>query len=112
MLFDLRGRGRRRTVKIVYVTLAFLMGGGLVFFGIGGDVSGGLVDAITDRGSSGDTGEERFVKKEQDTLARTRTRPNDPAAWAELVRARVQLAGFGDRYDANTDTYNDEGKAK
>ena len=30
MLFDLRGRGRRRTVKIVYITLAFLMVGGLV----------------------------------------------------------------------------------
>ena len=35
MLFDLRGTGRRRTVKIVYVTLAILMGGGLVLFGIG-----------------------------------------------------------------------------
>ena len=34
MLFDLRGRGRRRTVKIVYITLALLMGGGLVLFGI------------------------------------------------------------------------------
>ena len=29
MLFDLRARGRRRTVKIVYVFLALLMGGGL-----------------------------------------------------------------------------------
>ena len=37
MLFDLRGAGRRRTVKVVYITLAFLMGGGLVLFGIGGD---------------------------------------------------------------------------
>ena len=51
MLFDLRGSGRRRTVKIVYITLAFLMGGGLVLFGIGGGggISGGLVDAITER---------------------------------------------------------------
>ena len=49
MLFDLRGSGRRRTVKIVYIALAFLMGGGLVLFGIGGGggISGGLVDAIT-----------------------------------------------------------------
>ncbi len=49
MLFDLRGRGRRRTVKIVYITLALLMGGGLVLFGIGGGgaMQGGLVDAIT-----------------------------------------------------------------
>jgi len=54
MLFDLRGAGRRRTVKVVYITLAFLMGGGLVLFVIGGDVSGGLVDAITERGTGDD----------------------------------------------------------
>ena len=51
MLFDLRGSGRRTTVKVVYLFLAVLMGGGLILFGIGGSVSGGLVDAIT--GSSG-----------------------------------------------------------
>src|ERR687890_339893 len=56
MLFDLRGAGRRTTVKVVYLTLAVLMGGGLVLFGIGGDVSGGLVDAITNpRRSAGPT---------------------------------------------------------
>ena len=38
MLFDLRGAHRRRVVKIVYVALALLMGGGLVLFGIGGAV--------------------------------------------------------------------------
>ena len=47
MLFDLRGRGRRNTIKVIYIMLAFLMGGGLVLFGIGGNTSGGLVDAIT-----------------------------------------------------------------
>ena len=46
MLFDLRGRGRRRTVQTIYLTLAVLMGGGLVLFGIGGSVSGGLFDAV------------------------------------------------------------------
>ena len=66
MLFDLRGRGRRRTVKIVYITLALLMGGGLVLFGIGGGgaMSGGLVDAITGS-SGGDTGSARFDKAER-----------------------------------------------
>ena len=34
MLFDLRGRGRRRTVQVIYLSLAILMGGGLVLFGI------------------------------------------------------------------------------
>ena len=46
MLFDLRGRGRRRTVQVIYLSLAILMGGGLVLFGIGGATSGGLIDAI------------------------------------------------------------------
>ena len=111
MLFDLRGRGRRTTIKVIYVTLALLLGGGLVLFGIGGDVSGGLVDAITERGT-GDTGEERFEKQEADALARTQRTPDDPQAWAELARARVQLATFGDRYNANTDEYSEEGAAK
>ena len=51
MLFDLRGKGRRRTVKIVYGGLALLLGLGLVAFGIGGATSGGLVDAFTGGGS-------------------------------------------------------------
>jgi len=38
MLFDLHGR-RRRVVQATYLALAVLMGGGLVLFGVGGDVS-------------------------------------------------------------------------
>ena len=52
MLFDLRGRGRRRTVQVIYLTLAILMGGGLVLFGIGGGTNGGLFDAIGGNGGS------------------------------------------------------------
>ena len=112
MLFDLRGRGRRRTVKIVYVTLAFLMGGGLVLFGIGGDVSGGLVDAITERSGGGDDGTQRFLQRERTAAAKTRANPQDATAWAELARARVQNAGVGDNFDPNSNTYTDSGKAK
>ena len=113
MLFDLRGRGRRRTVKVVYITLALLMGGGLVLFGIGGGgaMQGGLVDAITGS-SGGDTGAERFDKKEKAALAATAARPEDPTAWAELARARVHTAGFGDNFDPNAGTYTESGKAK
>jgi hypothetical protein len=113
MLFDLRGRGRRRTVKFVYITLAVLMGGGLVLFGIGGGgaMQGGLVDAITGS-SGGDTGTGRFEAKERAALVATQQRPQDPKAWAELARARVQTAGVGDNFDPNTATYTDTGKAK
>ena len=34
MLFDLRSRGRRTTVRGVYLLLAILMGGGLILFGV------------------------------------------------------------------------------
>ena len=113
MLFDLRGRGRRRTIKAVYITLALLMGGGLVLFGIGGGgaMQGGLVDAITGS-SGGDTGAERFEERERAALSATRTRPQDPAAWAELARVRVQVAGIGENFDPNTNGYTESGRAK
>jgi hypothetical protein len=112
MLFDLRGAGRRRTVKVVYITLAFLMGGGLVLFGIGGDVSGGLVDAITERGAGGDDGSDRFRKQEAAALKRTQANPQDAPAWAALARARFQLAGIGENFDPAKGTFTKGGTAK
>jgi hypothetical protein len=112
MLFDLRGRGRRRFIKVIYVTLAFLMGGGLVLFGIGGSVSGGLVDAITGSSSGGNSPDERAKKNAEAALRRTKANPQDAAAWNALTRARVQVATSGDLYDANKDTYSDKGKEK
>ena len=110
MLFDLRGTGRRRVVKVVYITLAFLMGGGLVFFGIGGDVSGGLVDAITERGTT-DDGTDRSRTPEPDALARTKANPQDAPAWAALARARFQLAGQGENFDAEKGDFTAKGRA-
>src|SRR5687768_13964488 len=107
MLFDLRGKGRRRVIKIVYVTLAFLLGGGLVLFGIGGDVSGGLVDAITGA-PSGDTGEKRYREEAAAAAARVKANPQDPAAWRALTRARINVATSGDLYDSTKGTYTDE----
>ena len=70
MLFDLRGR-RRRAVQAIYLMLAVLMGGGLVLFGIGGDVSGGFLDAFTGGGGGGgnDAIEKRIDKREQQLSA-------------------------------------------
>jgi len=110
MLFDLRGAGRRTTVKVVYLTLAVLMGGGLVLFGIGGDVSGGLVDAITGSSSTGSIGTDRFRDRAADARRRAEANPDDPAAWATLARARFQLASAPDFLDPQTGQYNDEGK--
>src|SRR3954469_13419523 len=114
MLFDLRGSGRRRIVKIVYITLAFLMGGGLVLFGIGGGggISGGLVDAITGTSGGGDTSANRFRKQEAAAIARTRANPHDAPAWAALARARFQLAGAGENFDPAKGTFTKAGVAK
>src|SRR3954454_8180773 len=113
MLFDLRGSGRRRTVKIVYITLAFLMGGGLVLFGIGGGggISGGLLDAITDQSGGTDTSADRFTKQEKAALARTQSNPKDADAWAALARARFQLAGSGANFDPKKQTFTKQGVA-
>ncbi len=109
MLFDLRGSGRRRTVKIVYITLAFLMGGGLILFGIGGGgaLPGGLVDAIQ-QGGSGDSGTDRFVQQEEQASAKARANPT-AANWAAVARARFNLANTGDNVDASTGNYTDAG---
>jgi hypothetical protein len=90
MLFDLRGR-RRRAVQATYLTLAILMGGGLVLFGIGGDVSGGLFDAFSDRSQSGGAAPvvERRVEANEKKLAAS---PENVALLKELVRDQYSLA--------------------
>lgn len=112
MLFDLRSPGRRRIIKTVYVSLALLMGGGLVLFGIGGEVSGGVVDAITGNNGGGDDGSDRFEEREERALAATRADPEDAAAWGELARARFQLASVGDNLNAETGTFTADGRTK
>lgn len=91
MLFDLRGR-RRRLIQAIYLTLAVLMGGGLVFFGIGGDVSGGLFDAFGDRNSTGGNGNDVFEERRDEAQERLRVNPKDEVALKALVRANYQLA--------------------
>jgi tetratricopeptide (TPR) repeat protein len=112
MLFDLRGSGRRTTVKAVYLTLAILMGGGLVLFGIGGDVSGGLVDALTSNDGSVSSSDSTFRDRAEQAQREAAANPQDPAAWADLARARFQYAGTGDFFDRTTATFTAEGKAQ
>jgi hypothetical protein len=91
MLFDLRGR-RRRAVQATYLTLAVLMGGGLVLFGIGGDVSGGLFDAFSDRSGSGSASEdlqERIDQREE----RLSANPQNEKTLKALIRDYHALAG-------------------
>jgi hypothetical protein len=110
MLFDLRSRGRRRTVQAVYLGLAVLMGGGLVLFGVGaGNGFGGILDAFTGNGSSG-AQKQAISQHEKAALRETRLRPSDPAGWSSLVQARWENAGQGSNYDTATGTFTSSGK--
>jgi hypothetical protein len=107
MLFDLRGRGRRRTVQVIYLSLALLLGGGLVLFGIGGDVQGGLFDAF--RENQGNATEQ--IQQRVDTAREATTaRPRDPATWARLAEAEYQLAGQSEGYVQETGQFTGESR--
>ena len=89
MLFDLRGK-RRRLVQFTYLMLALLMGGGLVLFGIGGDVSGGLFNAFEgDGGGNGNSAIEERIDQQEERLQKN---PQNTALLQELVREYYQLA--------------------
>ncbi len=102
MLFDLKGK-RRRTVQGVYLTLAVLMGAGLVLFGIGSSVNGGLFDAFN--GGSGSNQADKAIQKQIDAANKTlAVNPKNAAALAQLTRGHYQLATTNS--DANTGQFS------
>ncbi len=109
MLFDLRSRGRRRTVQVVYVGLAVLIGLGLVLFGVGtGSGGGGLLGAFTGKGSS--NAQSSVVNSAtRGAIKQTQQHPNSASAWANLVSARFSAANSVG-YDSTTSTYTASGK--
>ncbi len=114
MLFDLQSRGRKNFVKVLYLSLAILMGGGLILFGIGtGTGGGGLVDIFTDDSASTSS---QVSGAETRANRAVRLRPRDPQAWADLARARYQTAGLGDNFDRTANqgagAFTTQGRAK
>ncbi|MFL5860119.1 MAG: hypothetical protein ACJ780_04965 [Solirubrobacteraceae bacterium] len=108
MLFDLRSRGRRRTVQAVYLGLAVLMGGGLILFGVGtGSGLGGLLNAFTGSGSNNQSAQ--ISQAEKAAIKQTQKDPNSAAAWGALLTARYQNAS-STGFNSATSTYTDAGK--
>jgi hypothetical protein len=109
MLFDLRGRGRRRTIQVIYLGLAVLMGGGLVLFGVGtGGGGGGLLNAFNP--TSGNGAAKAYVSQQTKTAEKqVKLQPTDAQAWAALVQARYEDASQG--FDSTTQTYTAPGRA-
>ncbi|HEY0516299.1 MAG TPA: hypothetical protein VGD00_04205 [Solirubrobacteraceae bacterium] len=91
MLFDLRGRGRRRVVKIIYVGLAALVGVGLIGFGVGGGLGGGGI--LSNVSNSEGTNGASFASKIKKYEKLTRTQPSNPANWEELAKNLLHEAG-------------------
>jgi hypothetical protein len=110
VLFDLRSRGRRRTVQAVYLGLAILMGGGLVLFGVGtGTGGGGLLNAF----GGGSSNQKQVISSdERAALNQVKAAPNNPAGWAALVQARWTSASQGANFDQKTTTFTAAGKNK
>ncbi|HWD65035.1 MAG TPA: hypothetical protein VG405_07650 [Solirubrobacteraceae bacterium] len=105
MLFDLRSRGRRRTVQVIYLGLAILIGGGLILFGVGtGSGGGGLLNGLTGNGSN--SGQTQAVSQAtKAALKQVKLNPSSPTAWSQLEQAYWTAAGNASTYDSTTGTY-------
>jgi hypothetical protein len=107
MLFDLQSKGRRTAVKIIYLGLAILIGGGLVLFGVGTSGGGGLLDVFSDQSEDISSQVSNAEKRAQRAV---RLNPRDAAAWAELARARYLRAGQGDNFNETQQTFTEQGQ--
>jgi tetratricopeptide (TPR) repeat protein len=106
MLFDLKGK-RKRLVQVVYLGLAILFGGGLVLFGVGGNVSGGLIDALKGTGSANTSAFSDQVERAERQAA---AKPREPAVWLAVLRAQFNLASSPEGSDAETGQLTDRGQ--
>lgn len=100
MLFDLTGRGRRKTVKIIYTGLAAIFLLGFVGFGVGsvGGGGGGLAEIFGEGKSGGSIDYSSQVKKAK---LLTVQQPNNPAAWSGLIHFLLLQSRTGDNYTSN-----------
>ncbi|HXP99885.1 MAG TPA: hypothetical protein VN845_07450 [Solirubrobacteraceae bacterium] len=110
MLFDLRARGRRRTVQVVYVGLALLFLVGFVGFGVGvgGGGGGSPIEAIF--GSKEGAANASYTKQIAEAEKRTRKNPGEAAAWAQLAEAHFHQASGSEYYDEEKQQFTAKGK--
>jgi hypothetical protein len=110
MLFDLRSRGRRRTVQAVYVGLALLFLVGFLGFGVGGGFGGG---GILENVFGNKEGSRSSSYSSQISAAEKRIHknPNDAAGWAALADAQFHEANGSEFYDETTHKFTSDGKA-
>lgn len=107
MLFDLKGK-RRRVVQGTYLTLAILIGLGLVLFGVGSSTSGGLGNLFGSNGSGSNNGNQIVQKQVNSAKKQLAANPNDTAALKQIVTGYYQLAS--PYSNQNTGQFDSTGK--
>jgi hypothetical protein len=109
MLFDLRARGRRRTVQVVYLGLAILFGLGFIGFGVGGGFGGGgVLEGVL--GNKEGSNNSSYAKQISAAELRTRKYPSEAAAWAALADARIHEANGSEFYEEAKQQFTSKGK--
>jgi hypothetical protein len=107
MLFDLRARGRRSVVRVIYIGLALIFLLGAVGFGVGGGFgSGGVADIFTSNEGSGSASFSREIAKYRKL---TQKEPGNAGAWEQLTKALLHEAG-GEAYVSRTGVVTGKGK--
>lgn len=110
MLFDLQSRRRRSFVKVLYLCLAVLMGGGLLLFGVGtGTGAGGFFDIFRSGGTSTSS---QVSSAEQSATRQVRLRPQDPKAWYALTYARYQASQYDSTLNGGQGAFTASGRKK
>jgi hypothetical protein len=109
MLFDTRGRHRRRVVKVIYIGLAVLFLLGFVGLGVGGGFgSGGIFSAFTKEGGGGETG---FSKQVAQYRKLTAKNPQDVSAWEGLTKNLLHEVASSEAYETSSGEITSKGKA-
>jgi hypothetical protein len=111
MLFDLRARGRRRTVQVVYVGLALLFLVGFIGFGVGvgGGGGGSPIEAIFGNSEANNAS---YAKQIAAAETRVKKHPVEAAGWAALAEARFHETNGSEFYDESTQQFTSKGKEK
>jgi hypothetical protein len=107
MLFDVRSRGRRTTVRVVYGGIALIFAVTFIGAGVGTGFGGNFnVSELFNSGGSGKTYGAEVAKAQK----ATRLEPNSAAAWAHLVEAQLHQSSEAENVDQSTGGFTSKGK--
>ncbi|MGA2451996.1 MAG: hypothetical protein ABSG93_00620 [Solirubrobacteraceae bacterium] len=108
MLFDTRGRHRRRAVRVIYIGLACIFLLGFVGLGVGGGFgSGGIFSAFTNAEGGSSASFSAQIKKYQKL---TKKEPNNASAWENLTKNLLHESGGSETYVTSTGQATAKGK--